>query len=67
MDRWEELVAENEGEPSPHIERQRKIAKIKALQQIETDIAVLDKTGAFEQMSIEEALEDWARFHGDKK
>lgn len=65
MDRFEELIAEVENLPSPAIERERVIAKTKMLQNIETDIAIYTKNG-FEQMSVEDALEDWARFHGKK-
>lgn len=65
MDRWEELIAEVNGEPSPAIEREREIAKIKVLQDIEQDVLIFEKNG-FQQMSLEEALEDWARFHGKK-
>ena len=67
MDRFEELLAENEGLPSPATEREREIAKVKAHLRIDREIEIFNKSMGIKPMSIEDALDDWARYHGKSK
>jgi len=71
MDRFEELLAENEGDDSPEMEREaeqreveRELAKISMLQQIETEMVQDCIAQNFPQMSMDEAVADFEAFHG---